>query len=115
MPENGSMSIFAEDGSCYIGMDEAIQDSGVQEIVHLAHELGHCATGSFYNRYSPFDLREKHERKADAWAIRRLVPEEDLMEAVGAGITELWELADLFDVTPEFMHKAVRYYQNITQ
>ena len=115
MQHNGSMSIMDEDGSCFVGMDFSMLDGGPQEQVHLAHELGHCATGSFYNRYSPFDLRHKHERKADAWAIRQLVPETELTEAVAAGITELWELADLFDVTAEFMHKAVCYYQNIMQ
>ncbi len=115
MKENGSMSIMETDGSCFVGMDESVQDGSLQEQVHLAHELGHCATGSFYNRYSPHDLRQKHERKADKWAIRQLVPEDELSEAVCAGITELWDLAELFDVTAEFMHKAVCYYQNITQ
>lgn len=110
MPHNGSMSVMTEDGSCYVGMDESVMDGCANEQVHLAHELGHCATGAFYNRYSPFDLRQKHERKADAWAIRQLVPEAELMEAVCAGITELWDLAELFDVTNEFMHKAVQFY-----
>ena len=112
MKENGSMSIMTEDGSCYVGMDESVMDGCVEERVHLAHELGHCATGAFYNRYSPFDLRQKHERKADAWAIRRLIPEAELQEAVSAGITELWDLAELFDVSNEFMHKAVQFYSN---
>jgi hypothetical protein len=111
MRDNGSMSVMDDDGSCYVGMDESVQDGSLQEQVHLAHELGHCATGGFYNRYSPHDLRQKHERKADAWAIRQLIPETELIEAVCAGITDLWELADLFDVTAEFMQKAVCYYQ----
>ena len=111
MKENGSMSVMDTDGSCYVGMDESVQDGSLQEQVHLAHELGHCATGGFYNRYSPHDLRQKHERKADKWAICQLVPESELSEAVDAGITNLWELADLFDVTAEFMYKAVCHYR----
>lgn len=111
MAENGSMSIMADNGLCYVGMDESVQDGSLQEQVHLAHELGHCATGGFYNRYSPYDLRQKHERKADKWAITRLIPEAELAEAICAGITNLWDLAELFDVTAEFMQKAVSYYR----
>ena len=111
MAENGSMSIMADNGLCYVGMDESVQDGSLQEQVHLAHELGHCATGGFYNRYSPHDLRQKHERKADKWAITRLIPEAELAEAICAGITNLWDLAELFDVTDEFMCKAVCYYK----
>jgi len=40
----------------------------VVELYQLAHELGHCECGAFYNRYSPFDLVGKHERRADCWA-----------------------------------------------
>lgn len=114
MKENGSMSIMETDGSCFVGMDESVQDGSLQEQVHLAHELGHCATGSFYNRYSPFDLRQKHERKADKWAITQLIPEAELSEAICAGITNLWDLAELFDVTTEFMYKAVSYYKEVS-
>lgn len=107
----GSMSVL-DSGTCFIGMDESVQDGGPEEIVHLAHELGHCITGSFYNRYSPHDLRQKHERKADKWAIREVIPEQELREAVDAGFTEPWDLADLFDVTIPFMMKAMCYYKH---
>ena len=55
LPENGSLSIQDGQGQCYIGMDEL--ETEAQRKVHLAHELGHCLTGSFYNRYAPRDLR----------------------------------------------------------
>lgn len=110
MKENGSMSIMLDDGTCYIGIDESVQDGGVEERTHMGHELGHCVTGSFYNRYSPFDVRQKHENRADKWAIRRLIPVEDLDQAVADGCCELWELADRFGVTEAFIRKAVCLY-----
>ncbi len=110
MPENGSMSILLEDGSCFIGMDQGIRDGGIQERVHLGHELGHCITGSFYNRYAAIDCRQRHENRADKWAISQLIPVDDLDEAVAGGCTELWELADRFGVTEDFVKKAVCYY-----
>ena len=47
MKENGSMSLMEPDGTCYIGMDDRVLDGGIQERMHLGHELGHCMTGSF--------------------------------------------------------------------
>lgn len=110
MKENGSVSFATDSGRCYIGMDSGILDGSVQERVHLAHELGHCITGSFYNRYSNFDSRQRHENRADKWAIRQLITEDDLDQAVADGYTEVWELAELFGVTEQFMRKAICLY-----
>ena len=85
-------------------------DSLAMETVCLAHELGHCETGSFYNQYAVCDIRKKHENRADRWAIRRLVPRAEYESALAEGCTELSELADRFGVTPEFMRKAVCLY-----
>ena len=110
LPENGSVSIIDDSGSCYIGIDASVIDGDVLERVHLGHELGHCATGSFYNRYSPYDLRQRHENRADKWAIRKLIPAAELDDAVAAGHTQLWDLAEYFGVTEAFMRKAVSLY-----
>ena len=81
------------------------------DLVHkLAHEIGHCVTGSFYNRYTKFDIRQRHENRADKWAISHLIPVEELDEAVAGGCSELWELAEWFGVTEQFMKKAVCYH-----
>lgn len=110
MLENGSMSIMTEDGACYIGMDDSILDGAAAERVHLGHELGHCVTGSFYNIYAAVDYRQRHENRADKWAILRLIPVEDLDDAIASGCTEVWELAERFGVTEPFVRKALCYY-----
>ena len=110
LPENGSMSIMEEDGSCYIGMDASIRDGGREERVHLSHEIGHCVTGSFYNIYAAIDCRQRHENRADKWAVSHVISVDDLDEAVAEGCTEIWELAERFGVTEEFVRKAVCYY-----
>ena len=46
-------------------------ETGTEETVHLAHELEHIETGSFYSIHSEFDLRAKHELRADRRAIKR--------------------------------------------
>lgn len=110
MEKNGSMSIMLEDGSCVVGMDASVRDGQVLERVHLGHELGHCATGSFYNIYAAMDCRQRHENKANKWAIQKLIPVDDLDDAVAEGCHEIWELADRFGVTEEFVRKALCYY-----
>ena len=94
---------------CYIAIDQRLNVQ--QEREALAHELGHCEYGGFYNRYSKYDIRAKAERRADKWAFAKLVPYGQLMQAVRHGITEVWELAELFDVSCEFMYRAISYYQ----
>ena len=110
MAINGSMSVMDDNGACYIGMDDAVRDGGIQERVHLIHELGHCVTGSFYNRYAAIDSRQRHENQADKWAVKKLIPVEALDDAIAEGCTEVWELAERFGVTEEFVRKAVCYH-----
>ena len=110
MAINGSMSVMDDNGACYIGMDDAVRDGGIQERVHLIHELGHCVTGSFYNRYAAIDSRQRHENRADKWAVKKLIPVEALDDAIAEGCTEVWELAERFGVTEEFVRKAVCYH-----
>ena len=110
MPENGSMSVMLDSGKCFVGLDDGVRDGSVQERVHLSHELGHCVTGSFYNIYAAVDCRQRHENRADKWAVTTLIPVSDLDDAVADGCTEVWELADRFQVTEEFVRKAVCWY-----
>ena len=110
MPENGSMSVMLEDGRCFVGVDESVCDGGVQERVHLSHELGHCVTGSFYNIHAAIDHRQRHENRANKWAIHTLIPVEALDDAIAEGCTEVWELAERFQVTEAFIRKAVCLY-----
>lgn len=110
MARNGSMSVMLSDGRCCVGMDSTVRDGGIQERVHLGHELGHCVTGSFYNIHAAVDSRRRHENRADKWAVLQLIPVDDLDDAVAQGCTELWDLADRFGVTEDFMKKAVCWY-----
>ena len=110
LPETGSMSVMDDTGQCYVGMDPELRDGDVAERVHLSHELGHCITGSFYNIYAAVDHRQRHENRANKWAVQQVIPVEKLDDAIAGGCTELWELAEKFGVTEDFVRKAVCYY-----
>ena len=104
-----SLSVPLGDGYA-IALDPWKLGTLAQETVCLAHELGHCETGSFYNRFAKMDVRQRHENRADKWAIRRLVPEDDLDAAMADGCNTIPALADRFGVTEPFMAKAVCWY-----
>lgn len=108
MPECRSVSVN-DNGESFVALDNSV--TGAEERVCLAHEIGHCATMSFYNVYSPLDIRGKHERRADRWAIEKLVPRADYIAALKEGYTELHALAEHFAVTEEFMKKVAEYYK----
>lgn len=111
IPANKSMSteVLEKD---FIVLDYSLLFNRAEENTHLAHELGHCVTGSFYRPYSKFDIRERHEYRANKWAVHKLIPFEELKEAFSKGILERWELAQRFDVTEEFIDITVQVYQN---
>lgn len=107
-----SLSLSMDDGSCAIAMDPWRMPTLADEKVKLAHELGHCETGSFYNRYAARDIRQKYENRANKWAYKKLVPQDELAEACLQGYREPWELAEYFGVTEFFLHNALEFYRN---
>lgn len=111
MKRASSLSVPIPDGSCAIAIDPRVC-TDAEEKVRLAHELGHCKKGAFYNQWATCDIRQKHEVKADKWAIERLVPEDELNSAVENGYTEILDLAELFNVTESFMRKAAWWYKH---
>ena len=108
LPETGCCEVEV-DGTCAVGIDPLVSTEA-ERTVMLAHGLGHIVRGEMYNLYSPFDLRKKHERRADEWAIRKTVPATRIKKAVRQGMTEPWQIAELFGVTVPFAEKALRYY-----
>lgn len=105
-----ALSIMDDDGSCFIAIDPERIINDADERTKIAHELGHCVKGAFYNRYSDYDCRQRHENTADKWAISQLVPVDELDQAVSEGCCEIWELAEHFGITESLMRKAVCYY-----
>ena len=96
--------------SDYVVIDSAQVKSSVDEKMKLGHEIGHCITGGLYLHNSPYSVKKKCENRADKWAIERLVPLEELNNAAHDGYTEIWELAEHFDVTEDFVKKSLCWY-----
>ena len=106
-----SVSCQTSAGECYIGIDPMQLQSADEEKVVLAHELGHCLTGSFYNKDNILDVRGRHEYRANRWAVECLVPWPELQCALDQGIVERWELAERFEVTEDFIDTTIQMYR----
>ena len=67
IPECKGKRSGAYSGGCYDSFPYVLMsfDHTLSDVFTLAHELGHCEYGGFYNRYSQFDIRAKAERRAD--------------------------------------------------
>lgn len=106
-----AVSFRFPDNSMIIGLsDLSCAPEGTTQLECLSHELGHCMTGSFYNLYSPYDLRSKHEYKANKWAIQKILPFRALLKAAKCGCRERYEFAEYFDVSERFIQKAIDYH-----
>ena len=112
LPLTKSVSLALPDGAMFIGIDDSVMQSRAEERVHLAHELGHCVTGAMYNIRCPIMPRQRYERIADAYAIKKLVVEDELRRVIDdrEGDISVWELSEWFDVTEDFMRKALAFY-----
>lgn len=105
-----SLSCELPDGKQCIAIDPWKMETIADETVSLAHELGHCKTGSFYNRYTKYDVIQKHENTANKWAIQHMISEDELNAAISHGHTEIWDLAEHFNVTEDFMRMTICWY-----
>lgn len=95
-----------------IGIDADCIETTSEEQTKLAHELGHCMTGSFYTGSSPYELRSQKEYRANKWAVHTLIPFDELVEALENDITESWELAEYFNTSQDFIIFMLKFYEN---
>ncbi len=77
----------------------------------LAEELGHYYTtvGDILDQSD--DGNRKQERRARLWAYDKKIGLHGIINAYEARRTSIDEMADFFDVTPEFLRDAIKCYK----
>lgn len=100
------------DGEMCVVINPVMISSSADEKVKLAHEIGHCAAGGFYDKLSPWDVVARCENRANKWAIKKLIPKDELETAIKRGNMNLWELSEKFNVTEGFIKKAISFYRS---
>lgn len=74
------------------------------------HETGHAATGALHKVSSPYELVERNEYRANRWVAQNYLTEQQFREAFAMGYTELWQLADYFDLPEDVVKTALSYW-----
>lgn len=95
----------------WIAIDRRKYRDDVEFKCDLCHEVSHIEVGAFYNIYSPYDLKEKCEHKANKRAVEILMPLYEVREALRRGYATSWALAEYFEVTQEFAEMAMGMYE----
>lgn len=74
------------------------------------HELGHAATGALHRVDSPYELVERSEYRANRWVAETFLTEKAFQAAFARGYTELWQLAEYFDLPESEVSAALTYW-----
>lgn len=95
----------------WIAIDRQKFSNDIELKCALAHEIGHCATGSFYNIDTSVHAKALCERHANRFAAELLVPLDELKRAMHRGLLFAEILMRIFDVTPEFIRMVLELYE----
>lgn len=95
----------------WIAIDSRKFKSEAEYKCELAHEIGHCVTGSFYNIHTRASEKRLSERKANRFAAEMLVPFSELRKAMQRGIILDRLLAQMFEVTVEFIRMVLDLFE----
>lgn len=104
-----ALSLPLPNDLCVIGLHPSLRGAAYR--AQLAHELGHCATGAFYNERTSVFTRGQCEHRADRWAVYHLLPRDKLIRAMQGGCVEIWQLAEHFDLPDDFIARAIEIYR----
>lgn len=108
-----SKALSSADGFLCMNLDKI--ETTTEETAIAMHEDGHFISGAFYTPYSEWQIREQAEYKANKQAILKYIPKAKIKDCVDEGRGELWELAEHFNVTEEFMLKAILFYKEVDE
>ncbi len=104
-----AMSCALDNGLCIVGLHKKLRGRALRE--QLAHEIGHCVTGAFYNEKTPCLTRGQCEHRAYKWQVHKLLPISALRRAVKGGCREVWQLAEHFSVSEQLVRRALEIYK----
>ena len=103
-----ALSLPLEDGVCAVAMDTFRLTANDEKAV-LAHELGHCMTHTFYSPSTPMVTRARCENRAMKWAVRHLITEDELVNAIAQN-RQPWEIAEMYELDEETVYMAMELY-----
>ena len=112
--ENKAVTI-EHDNNYGIFVDYNKIDSCEEEFIIMAHEYGHCKSGSTHKVGSKFDLIERHEYRANRQSILAFLPIRKLKRAIEKGCGKTYEIAEFLDMPENFIKMAIGHYRCMGQ
>jgi len=111
-----ALSYMCDDNTYFIGLNPDACSSERKEYCILMEEQAHYDAGIIPNDYmsnSRLDIlsREKNEVRAKKKVLNKLIPKDKLIKFLKErGHTDVEEIAEEFDVIPEFVQQALLLY-----
>lgn len=85
--------------------------STAEKLSIIAEEIGHYKTSSGDILKQDNISNIKQELLARRWAYEKVLPLDLIMQAITNGFTEVYDLAEHFDVTELFMRECLKHYR----
>ena len=82
-----------------------------EEFMVLAHEYGHCKSGSTHKLGSKYELISRHEYRANRKAVLEFLPIELLKDAIKNGCKLSYEFAEYLNLPEKFILLALKHYK----
>lgn len=95
-------------GRMIIAMMDDPECTNAERATLLAHELGHLITGALESASKP--PKPANETEAWSWAIKSVLPLDELSILMSRYDGREWEIAEYVGVTEGFIRRAIRYY-----
>lgn len=108
MPAEGVTMRISGDYAIFLDFTKILSTRLLKGICY--HELGHAATGALHKVDSPFETVGRSEYRANRWSTEYFLTVQDFREAFSAGYTELWQLAEYFDLPERDIKNALTYW-----
>lgn len=96
----------------YIGLDYSLMHSPKEGKVHLATQRAYCRNGDYYNQHTDPVIRRQCAARSQKSAFADLLDHTKIMEAVAAGCTEPYQIAEFYNLPEEFAYRACFYDRN---
>lgn len=105
--------IFEIDDNYIIALARNNIQNSMQEREVIAEELGHYYCNALYYLNDSATQKSKCEYRAKKWAYSILVPLQTLKDKISEGLNSIYDLADFFEVEPEYMNSCLHFYNEI--
>lgn len=110
LPAETDACVVAADGMYGVFFDLDKLDTVAKERAAASHEWAHIVTGATYTIGATPCVIQAAERRATRAQIKKLLPFSEMRAAMKAGYTELYQLAEYFEVPEDLIQQAVEYY-----